>query len=216
MTTQTLYPILYLEINITAMLLILFIRFKTLGISKMVSQRNFSSAIDAEAVFFLSDTAAVLISCGMLPFGKAGLLAAKTVYFFSTAVMCFYWFLYFEHLQRSGFVRSRRAIWLMSSLVWVLGLLLIVNLFTGILFHVDDSGVYRRGPLFIVQYLLSYIYVFATCGHALVGAVQRKTSRAVASWSPWRCSPSRPPRRAYCNSSIRSCRWPASPLPSPR
>lgn len=47
---QTLYPILYLEINLAATLLILFIRFKTLGISKMVSQRNFSSAIDAEGV----------------------------------------------------------------------------------------------------------------------------------------------------------------------
>lgn len=47
---QTLYPILYLEINLAATLRILFIRFKTLGISKMVSQRNFSSAIDAEGV----------------------------------------------------------------------------------------------------------------------------------------------------------------------
>ena len=89
MTTQVLYPILYLEINLTAILLILFIRFKTLGISKMVSQRNFSFAIDAEIAFFLSDTVAVLISCGLIPFSRAGLLASKTVYFFSTALMCF-------------------------------------------------------------------------------------------------------------------------------
>ena len=87
MTTQTLYPILYLEINLTAILLILFIRFKTLGISKMVSQRNFSFAIDAEVVFFLSDTVAVLIPCGLIPFSRAGLIASKTVYFFSTALM---------------------------------------------------------------------------------------------------------------------------------
>ena len=43
-----LYPILYLEINLASVMLILYIRFKTLGISQMVSQRNFSSAIDAE------------------------------------------------------------------------------------------------------------------------------------------------------------------------
>ena len=43
-----LYPILYLEINLASVMLVLFIRFKTLGISKMVSQRTFSSAIDAE------------------------------------------------------------------------------------------------------------------------------------------------------------------------
>ena len=85
-----LYPILYLEINLASVMLVLFIRFKTLGISKMVSQRNFSFAIDAEIAFFLSDTVAVLISCGLIPFSRAGLLASKTVYFFSTALMCFF------------------------------------------------------------------------------------------------------------------------------
>lgn len=167
---QTLYPILYLEINLAATLLILFIRFKTLGISQMVSQRNFSFAIDAEVVFFLSDTAAVLISCGLIPGGGPGLLAAKTIYFFSTALMCFFWFIYFEHLQGSGFVASRRLVWISSCLVWVMAVLLLVNLFTGLLFFVDSAGTYHRGPLFAIQYLLSYVYVFAACGHALIGS----------------------------------------------
>lgn len=170
---QTLYPILYLEINLAATLLILFIRFKTLGISQMVSQRNFSSAIDAEVVFFLSDTAAVLISHGMIPGGSVGLMAAKTIYFFSTALMCFFWFIYFEHLQGSAFVASRKLVWISSCLVWVMGILLLVNPFTGILFFVDNTGAYHRGPLFIIQYLLSYIYVFAACGHALIGCFQK-------------------------------------------
>ena len=82
------YAVLYLEINLMAVLLVLFIRFKTLGISEMVSQRNFSNAIDAQVVFFLSDTAAALITSGALPFSRFGLMAAKTVYFFSTALMC--------------------------------------------------------------------------------------------------------------------------------
>ena len=174
MNAQTLYAIVYLEINVMSALLVSFIRFKTLGISQMVSQRNFSLAIDAEIVFFLSDTAAVLISNGLLPYSAIGMMAAKTVYFFSTALMCFFWFIYFEHLQGSSFVRSRRAVLLSSSLVWVMGLLLIVNLFSGILFYVDDAGGYHRGPLFSVQYLLSYVYVFAASGHALIGCFQKQ------------------------------------------
>ena len=174
MTTQILYPILYLEINLTAILLILFIRFKTLGISRMVSQRNFSFAIDAKIVFFLSDTAAVLISCGLIPSSRAGLLACKTVCFLSTALMCFFWFIYFEHLQGSGFVASRKLVLLSSCLVWAMAALLLVNLPSGILFYVDEGNVYRRGPLFLLQYLLSYIYVFAACGHALIGVFRRK------------------------------------------
>ena len=117
-----LYPILYLEINLASVMLVLFIRFKTLGISKMVSQRTFSSAIDAEVLFFLSDTVAVLISRGLIPAGKAGLLAAKSIYFFSTALMCFFWFLYFEHLQGSQFVANRKLVLLSSCLVWIMGI----------------------------------------------------------------------------------------------
>jgi hypothetical protein len=108
MSMQTLYGLLYLEINLAASLLVLFIRIKTIGISRMVSQRNFSMAIDAEIVFFLSDTVAVLIVYGLLPFSRFGLMAAKTVYFFSTALMCFFWFIYFEHMQGSAFVADRK------------------------------------------------------------------------------------------------------------
>ena len=171
---EMLYPILYLEINLASVMLVLFIRFKTLGISQMVSQRTFSAAIDAEVVFFLSDTAAVLISCGLIPAGRAGLLAAKSIYFLSTALMCFFWFIYFERLQGSKFVTSRRLVLVSSGLVWIMGVLLVINLFNGMLFYVDDQGVYHRGPLFVIQYLFSYTYVFAACGHALAGCFREE------------------------------------------
>ncbi len=60
-----------------------------------------------------------------------------------------------------------------SSLVWIMGALLLVNLFTGIFFYVKD-GVYHRGSWFILQYILAYVYVFAACGRALVGVFQEK------------------------------------------
>ncbi len=168
------YGLLYLEINLVASFLVLFIRIKTLGMSKMVSQRNFSSAIDAEVVFFLADTVAVMIVHGLLPFSRAGLMAAKTVYFFSTALMCFFWFIYFEHLQGSAFVGLPKAVLSISCLLWALGVMLLINLFTGIFFYVDADGVYRRGPLFIVQYIFAYTYVFAASGHALLSSFQKK------------------------------------------
>ena len=168
------YGLLYLEINLVASFLVLFIRIKTLGMSKMVSQRNFSSAIDAEVVFFLADTVAVMIVHGLLPFSRAGLMAAKTVYFFSTALMCFFWFIYFEHLQGSAFVGHPKAVLSISCLLWALGVMLLINLFTGIFFYVDADDVYRRGPLFIVQYIFAYTYVFVASGHALLSSFQKK------------------------------------------
>lgn len=51
MDTQTIYALLYLEINLIAAFLIGIIRHRTAGLSKMVAQRNFSMAITAQTVF---------------------------------------------------------------------------------------------------------------------------------------------------------------------
>ena len=169
MSDRMLYAVLYLEINVMATALIAIIWHRTAGLSRMVAQRNFAMTIAAEIVFFLSDTAAVLMIAGMIPLSRIGLMAAKTVYFFSTTLMCFFWFVYFEYLQGSPFVKNRQSVRNASILVWIMGLLLIVNWFTGILFYVDPDGTYHRGPGFAIQYILSYTYVFVTCVRALVG-----------------------------------------------
>ena len=174
MDIQTIYALLYLEINLVAVFLIGIIRHRTAGLSKMVAQRNFSMAINAQTVFFLSDTFYVMMLYGLIPYSPAAAMAAKEVYFFSTTLMCFFWFIYFEHKQESPFVQNRKRVLISSVLVWIIGVLLIVNLFTGILFYVDAHGDYHRGPLFIIQYLLSYLYVFVTCGRALIGLFQKQ------------------------------------------
>ena len=117
----------------------------------------------------------VMITSGLLPYSRAGLIASKTIYFLSTGIMCFCWFLYFERLQGVAFVKKRRTVFASSALVWVLGILLLTNLFTGILFYVDQEGLYLRGPLFIVQYLLAYVYVFSSCLRALVRYFHEKS-----------------------------------------
>ena len=174
MEPNTLYGLLYLEINLMAVTLILVIRHKSEGISKMVAQRNFRITIDAQILFFLSDTAYVLMKCGFIPASPVFIMIAKTLYFFSTALMCYFWFIYFEYLQDSPFTKNRRSILLASNLVLVTGILLFINLFTGILFYVDSAGLYQRGPLFAIQYLLSYIYVLTTCFRALLGVFNPK------------------------------------------
>ncbi len=168
------YALIYLEINLASIALLAIIAHKTRGLTQMVAQRNFVMALRAQTVFFLSDTFCVLVSCGVLRCGAAALLMGKEVYFFSTALMCFFWFVYFEHLQETPFAQRRRLVWLSSALVWVMGVLLLVNLFTGFLFYVDGEGVYHRGPLFPLQYALSYVYVLFTCVRALIGSFRER------------------------------------------
>ncbi|MCR5774595.1 MAG: GGDEF domain-containing protein [Lachnospiraceae bacterium] len=156
------YAILYLEINLFSLALIGIILYKTNGLSKMVAQRNFVMSIVAEMVFFASDTLYVMIDAGALSFGTPDNIAkllCKTIYFFSTSMMCFFWFIYFEHLRGTAFVREKKTVRIASSILWVIGVLLVINLFSGILFYVDPDGGYHRGPFFILTYVISYTYV---------------------------------------------------------
>ena len=174
MSFETLYSALYLEINLLSIALVLVIRIKTMGLSRMVAQRNFSMALDSMMLFFASDTIWVLIENRFLPYSTWGLILSKDIYFLSTALMCYFWFVYFEYLQDSPFVKNRRRMWQSTFFVWVQLIVIVINHFVPILYYVDDTFTYRRGPLFIFLYLFSYIYVLYTCTRAFVGIFDKK------------------------------------------
>ena len=173
---QAEYAILYLEINLLSLIIIAIILHKTNGLSKMVAQRNFAMSIVAEMVFFASDTLYVLVNSGVLRFGVAdGIvkLMCKEIYFFSTAMMCFFWFIYFEHLRATAFVREKKNVRLASCILWAMGILLFINLFTGFLFSVDADGTYHRGSFFILTYILSYSYVLIAYIRTICGMLDK-------------------------------------------
>lgn len=162
------YAILYFEINLFSLILIGIILFKTRGLSKMVAQTHFAISIIAEMLFLASDTLFILIYKGVLPGGRILLMTCKELYFLSTELMCFFWFLYFEYLRETSFVKKRNHVMYSTLLLWILVILLLINPFGKILFYIDESGVYRRGPLFILTYVLSYSYVVIAFIRAMI------------------------------------------------
>ena len=168
------YAIMYLELNIVSVLLVAIIRHKSNGLSRMVAQRNFVMAIDAQVAFFASDTLARMMYYGFLPSVPFMVIFLKSVYFFSTALMCYFWFVYFEYMQESDFVKSRSRVRVASILVWIMAIMLVINIKAGFFFYIDGDGIYQRGPWFILQYILSYAYVFFTCTRAFIGIFDRK------------------------------------------
>ena len=168
------YAIMYLELNIVSVLLVAMIRHKSNGLSRMVAQRNFVMAIDAQVAFFASDTLARMMYYGFLPSVPFMVIFLKSVYFFSTALMCYFWFVYFEYMQESDFVKSRSRVRVASILVWIMAIMLVINIKAGFFFYIDGDGIYQRGPWFILQYILSYAYVIFTCTRAFIGIFDRK------------------------------------------
>ena len=168
------YALMYLELNVVSVLLVCVIRYKSNGLSQMVAQRNFVMAIDAQVAFFASDTLARLMYYGFLPSSPYMVIFLKSVYFFSTALMCYFWFVYFEYMQESDFVKSRTRVRVASILVWVMAIMLLINVKVGMFFFIDEDGIYTRGPWFILQYILSYAYVFFTCTRAFIGIFDKR------------------------------------------
>jgi len=168
------YAILYLEINILSIILVGIILHRTRGLSKMVSQQNFAMSIVSGIVFFAADTLYVLLNERVFEFGLGGAfdnaakLMCKEIYFFATAAMCYFWFVYFELLRDTPFSREKKNLAIASSVMWLTAALLIVNLFTGFLFYVDENGIYHRGTFFILTYIFPYVYVFVACIRTII------------------------------------------------
>lgn len=171
------YAMLYLELNLFSLILIWIILRKTQGLSKMEAQRNFVMSIISEMVFFVSDTWFLMVFTNVIPGDGWILIACKSVYFFATSSMCFFWFLYFEHIRETSFVKDMRKVRFSSVLMVIMGVLLIGNLFGKYLFYLGDDGIYHRGPLFILNYVFSYAYVVLAWIRIIINIIKKDTKK---------------------------------------
>ena len=175
MNFDDLYSMLYLEVNLFSIGLVVIIAIKTMGMTKMVAQRNFIRGAICLIVFFASDTFWVLMENRFFPvYSEIAIIASKNIYFLFTSLTCYSWFIYFEYLQDSPFVKDKKKILISATFVFIQFVLIIVNHFTGILYYVNDKQEYMRGPLFLSLYAFSYIYVVVTCTRAFLGVFDKK------------------------------------------
>lgn len=175
MTPEILYSLLYLEINIFSAILVAIIALMSHGVSRMVEQRTFTRTLYSMIIFFASDTLCVIMKNGLVPYSEQVYLFSKDIYFLFTALMCFAWFVYFEYLQDSPFVKSVRDMWLSSVFVVIQLILILINKFTNILYYINENGEYTRGPFFVCLYILAYVYVAFSCSRALFGLISGRS-----------------------------------------
>lgn len=173
MSLESSYAFMYLELNIVATILVVMILVKTNGMTKMVSQIDFSLAILSQIVFFWTDTVCVMMRCSWLPYIEVLFMLSKSLYFLSCVTMCFFWFLYFENIHGSLFSKERRRLIESSILVALMIVLIVINFFNGMMFYIED-GVYKRGKLFVISYVIAYIYAFTASGRLFMKALSEE------------------------------------------
>lgn len=168
------YVTIYDEVNIfcTALILI-FIFHSAAGLGNTVRRKRFVAAMIALIIFFLSDAVWYSMDSGLIPQSYSLNIFLKSIYFLSASLNGYFWFLYFEMEMGSRLLKSRRNMILAAIPVFLHGVLLVINIETGILFHVErDTFIYDRGPLFMLQYVVIYTYILFACVKALILAVR--------------------------------------------
>ena len=168
---------LYIEIStigICLLLVILFNQRQNIGSSTV--QRQFNILIYATIAALIIDTATWLLDGATFPLARPINIAVETLYFFFNFLVPYLWVAYIELTlskeQIATFIRLR----LLAIPMFVMAVVLLINLRTGIIFRVDENNIYYRGPGIIIVVAVVYAYLGYATIRAL-GAARR------ASWT---------------------------------
>ncbi|MBR3514730.1 MAG: diguanylate cyclase [Lachnospiraceae bacterium] len=170
---------LYELINLfCVLLLVVLVLHCKVGMGISTTQRRFRRAAITLMVFYASDAIWYAMDCAAIPQIRWISILLKTVYFLSASVAGYFWFIFMGTLSDAKLMRSRKSILFSGSLVVAHFLLAVINVFTGILFRIDENMMYSRGPVFGLQYLVIYAYLASAGFHALYMANRNYVERA--------------------------------------
>ena len=176
------YLTLYNIINIFCILFaILFMAFSNRGLHDLNQKRVFNIALIGLIFLFASDTLWYSMDQKAIAQNLVISHLLKGIYFFSSCFCGFMWFIYFEVTIKSKFLQNKKFLLYTSVLFWLGLLLLIINIFTGIIFkieEVDGALVYSRGALFPLIYLIIYIYVVISSVRCIYYGVKSEVDKA--------------------------------------
>lgn len=120
-----------------------------------------------------------------LPLPVVGFCYATYMFIFS-GLLSFMWLVFAELRFGHSPSQYKKPFILAAVPIVLVGLMSYASIFTGWFFTFDESGVYQRGPLWIHQTFIPYIYFLFTTAHALYIAahtqsrVRKKALYAIA------------------------------------
>lgn len=152
----------YAEINALALviLFLLYVNIYRPGESRLPDQNIYLLLLFVTAMELIMDTAQWLLDGQPGTVSRVCAIVVATVYCIITPLPCYLWSLYaglqvnhsLRRLKRSGLL-----LLLPIAAVFILGLL---SIRFGLIFRIDGSNIYHRGPLFLLMAALCYSYIF--------------------------------------------------------
>ena len=160
---------LYVEINVIGVCLLMIILFnQQQDVGSSTLKRSFNHLIYATIAMLITDTACWLLDGAAFPQAHVYKVLAESVYYAFNIGIPFLWVLYVEiAISRELKATYRKLKWLAFPMLLLL-LFIIINLFTGSIFTVDENNVYTRNIGFYAFAVIAYVYLI----YATVRAVQ--------------------------------------------
>lgn len=163
--------VLYMEISAVGICLLLIILFKQHEeVGNSIVKRQFNYLIYATLAMLVVDMLCWVLDGASFP-GAYGLkLAAESVYYVFNILIPFLWLMYVEITVSKETKRTYRRLKWLSVPMLLLFVLVIVNLFTGALFTIDEQNIYHRNTGFYGFLVVVYAYLLYSAALAVLAA----------------------------------------------
>lgn len=164
------------------LVMLLYVRLVLEAKTHSASRRAFKRFVVVVMLCMVADMCSYLFDMQQFPFARVLNHASMFASVLLTVYVGFSWSFLFDllfHIKRS----KRNQI--LNTLLWlsptiIMLVLLVVNLFTGFLYYVDENNVYHRGSLYALSFAMQYI----SFAHAVLRAMLVKTNNSAV---PLKC-----------------------------
>lgn len=162
----------------TILIIMLYIGVRCLNQRNNKIIRLFSHFVFGVIAFQIINIPVRMVDAGLVRMPAAVVFVLNCGFMIAETFVTYEWFYFFESIQNSLFVEKKIIRALRSIPLVLMIVLCVVSWWTGWLFYVDDTGMYRRGALFALQVVLPYTYVFVTLVSAIVYSITRREKRS--------------------------------------
>ncbi len=170
--------LLYFEVNIICILVLAIIGFniKYSEYSPGRRPRVLTKLISFTIGFYILDILGGYNRIYKLATRPTLVYIITAAYFLFFAISAYIWFFYSEILHNKDFFDKKRKHIILALPIVLLAVLLAVSYFNGCLFSVTTENGYARGPLFALQAMVSFAYIFIAGIRCLYFAKKNKKS----------------------------------------
>ena len=126
--------------------------------------------------YCISDVASVWLSGNVFTGSRVLQIIANSIYFYAFVLISAVWLLYVTYNISAEKKISVREGFLIFLPAIIFGVILIINAFNGMMFTISEDGIYKRGKLVFLHYLLAIAYLLFA-NHRAATAAQKQESR---------------------------------------